>query len=88
MPPREKAVAKRRKVVRDARRRDDLDHVDPHCDPSKGGAGYLARERERAAGLYLVGERDETRLEASRATCVPSVRTRSHQSAVQSVPVE
>jgi hypothetical protein len=41
MPPREKAVAKRRKVVRDARRRDDLDHVDPHCDPYINYKGSL-----------------------------------------------
>ena len=62
MPHREKAVAKRRKVVRDARRRDDLDHVDPHCDPSKSapatwrGSGRgpqvftsLARETRRGS---------------------------------------
>jgi hypothetical protein len=62
------AVARRKKAVKSARGRDDLAFVDPHGDPSKGGSGYLARERERAACLYRSGERDPMKLGMSTDT--------------------
>ena len=54
--------SKRKRAVRDVRRDHNFTSIDPHGNSSKGGAGYLPRERERATKLYKGGERDREKL--------------------------
>ena len=61
-------VALRLKESRGLRRSAILMNVNGHLNPSKGGIGFLPRERKRAVDKLVEGERDPEKLGTSLRT--------------------